>query len=367
MILIITLRAGFGGAPKHIDLIISNLKWKYKLYIASPSEKPYGTKWKSELGENRFFEMPIRKFSFLKLLQLQRFIKINNIKLVHAHGKGAGSYGRLLKILCPQIKVILTMHGFHIGVYGPIKRILYVLYERIFEKFTDLYINVSEGERKVCLSHNIYSENKSRVIYNAISFTEVKSDKKTLRKNLDLPQDKNLILSTTRFDFAKNMQASVKIAEMFENYPDYLFVWVGDGEDKQAIEKEIIVKKLTNIFLTGFKDNPLDYIAASDIYLSTSRWEGMPYSLIESAMLGLPAVVTDVTGNNEVVINNKTGLLFNPDNLKSAFEHIRRICTIEEIKKRFSENAKKIFREKFSINKMIVGIDDIYESYLNDK
>ncbi len=366
MILQITLRAGWGGAPKHIDSIISNLKDKYILYTASPLEKPYGIKWKRELGENNFFETPFRAFSFIKLMELKSFVKKNGIKIVHAHGKGAGLYARLLKILYPQIKVIFTFHGFHIGAYGPIKRSLYIFYERILEKYTNLYLNVSEGERSVCLAYNIYSEKKSQIIYNAVPFTEVNSDKQSLRNKLNLPPDKNLVLTTTRFDFQKNMEASVKIAELFKDDHDYLFIWVGDGKEKQAIENVIKIKKLDNIFLTGFKDNPLDYIAACDLYLSTSRWEGLPYSLIESTMLGLPAVVTNVTGNNEVIINNYNGILYNLDDLKSAENHIKKICNNPELHKRFSDNSKKIFSEKFSINKMISSIDNIYQKYLTD-
>lgn len=366
MILLITLRAGYGGAPKHIDSIISCLKEKHKLYVAAPYEKPYGIKWKSELGKNSFCELPFRKFSLLKLFALKRFIKNNNIKIVHAHGKGAGLYARLLKILLPKVKVILTLHGFHIGAYGPIKKILYIFYERFFERYTDMFINVSEGERKVCLMHNIYPESKSKVIYNAVPFTEINYDKQKLRQKLNLPKDKNIVLSITRFDFAKNMRLSVKIAEMFKNEADYLFIWVGDGEDKHSIEREITVRNLNNIILTGFKENPLEYIAVSDVYLSTSRWEGMPYSLIESAMLGLPSVATNVTGNNEAVVNNHTGFVFNSDDLKSAAEYIKKICETPELKKTFADNSKKIFKEKFSIDKMINEIDNVYQRYLND-
>jgi glycosyltransferase involved in cell wall biosynthesis len=364
MILYITIRSDWGGGPKHLDLLIENLKHRYPLFVAAPLNEPYGIKWKSELGESNFFKLPFRKFSFVKLLALKRFMMNNNIKIVHAHGKGAGLYARLLKILLPEIKIILTWHGFHIGAYGLIKRILYIFYERFFERYTDMYINVSGGEKKVCLAHNIYPESKSRVIYNAVPLTEVDYDKKLLREKLKLPQDKKIILSVTRFDFAKNMQLAVSIAEMFKNENDYLFIWVGDGEDKPKIEKEIKMIDLNNVHLTGFRDNPLDYIAASDVYLSTSRWEGMPYSLIESAMLGLPAVATNVTGNNEVVFNNENGFLFNPDDPQSAAGYIRKICTNPELFKKFAEKSKKIFFEKFSLNVMITEIEMVYQKVI---
>jgi len=97
-ILFVNLRSGWGGAPKHIDLIIQNLFSIYNIFVAAPIEEPYGTEWLKKLGTENYFELPYRKFSVLKFLKLRAFIKKNKIQIIHAHGKGAGVYARLLKI-----------------------------------------------------------------------------------------------------------------------------------------------------------------------------------------------------------------------------------------------------------------------------
>ncbi|CDN41880.1 glycosyltransferase [Paenibacillus sp. P22] len=64
------------------------------------------------------------------------------------------------------------------------------------------------------------------------------------------------------------------------------------------------------IILTGFQKNPLDFVQTFNIYLITSLYEGMPYSVLEALNFGLPLVATNVIGNNEVVENGYNGFLF---------------------------------------------------------
>ena len=89
--------------------------------------------------------------------------------------------------------------------------------------------------------------------------------------------------------------------------PDVVFRWVGDGEDyfKQALlEAEVEV--------TGWvtRDEVLDYLQASTIYLSSAHWEGMPVSLIEANYARLPVVAAACPGNIDAVSHGKTGWLF---------------------------------------------------------
>ena len=107
-ILYLNLRSDWGGAPKHIDILYKNIGPDFLIYFAAPISEPYGISWYKLVGKERFFELEHRKFSISKLLELKSFIKNNEIKIVHAHGKGAGLYGRLLKILLSN-SIITTL------------------------------------------------------------------------------------------------------------------------------------------------------------------------------------------------------------------------------------------------------------------
>ena len=363
-ILYLTLRSDWGGAPKHIDLLFNNIGTDFNIYFAAPISEPYGISWHHSVGKERFFELEHRRFSFIKLLQLRSFIKKNDICIIHAHGKGAGLYARFVKLLLfSRVKLILTFHGLHIDQYNPLKKNLYLFYERILSRYTDLFINVSEGEKANCVKNRIFKPSKSVVIYNAIQRVTAHKTKPETRSDLNLPNDKFIILSLLRFSFAKNIEATLDIAQILKYDNRFQFVLVGDGETKQEVKERITQGNINNIILTGFKNNPNDYIIASDVYLSTSRWEGLPFALIEATMLGLPAVVSDVTGNNEVIKNLYNGKLFRLGDIQVAADYIVEICTNKNIAEQYSTNAKVYFEEHFSVERMVNQTKDIYNKF----
>lgn len=365
-ILFLTLRSDWGGAPKHIDILSKNIDSEFQIYFAAPISEPFGKEWFTTYGKDRFFELKHRSFSLLKLWNLALFIKRNNIRVVHAHGKGAGLYARLIKLLLlSKVKVIFTFHGLHIAQYSPLKKKLYIFYEKVASKFTDLFINVSNGEQENCIKNKIFSPSKSKVVYNAIPLIINNKSKLQLREELNLSADKFIVLSIVRFSFAKNIEDTIAIAELLKQDNRFLFVLVGDGETRNDIENNIKNKGLNNILLTGFKENSLDYICCSDVYLSTSRWEGLPYSLIEASMMGLPIIATDVVGNNEVVFDGKNGKLFKTSDLKIAANNILEICTNKNLTDFYSINAKEIYAENFSVYKMITKMKNMYRTFLN--
>lgn len=362
-ILLITLRSDIGGGSKHLNSVFENLRNHFNFYIASPSDEPFGTKWSNELND-KFFKLPHRKFSILFFLRLIGFIRKNKIKLIHAHGKGAGIYARLLKIFLPSVKIIFTWHGFHIETYSKISKAIYIFIEKILSGFTDLSINVSEGEQKVCLDYRIYDSQKSVVIYNGLKDVYKTFDKTLLRKNLGLPEDKFIILNISRFDKTKNVTAFVEIASLLKDKKEILFVLAGDGEEKQNVISLIEKRNLKNILLTGFITNSMDYVAASDIYLSTSLSEGLPYSLLEASMFGLPIIASNVRGNTEVVIDNTNGFLFELNNISQAADFILKLKSDSVNYQRMSYNARKIFLDKFTEEKMIFKLKEVYEKII---
>lgn len=362
-ILLITLRSDIGGGSKHLNSVFENLKNEINFFIASPVDEPFGTKWSAELKE-KFFQLPHRKFSVNRFIQLVRFVRKNKISIIHAHGKGAGIYSRLIKLFIPSVKIIFTWHGFHIETYNNLSKSIYILIEKMFSKLTDLFINVSESERKACLDYKIYDEKKSVVIYNGIKDEFTSADKTSLRKKLNLPEDKFIVLNISRFDKTKNVKAFVEIASLLQNETEIFFVLAGDGEEKTEILEMINQRRLQNILLPGFVNNPIEYIQAADIYLSTSLSEGLPYTLLESSMCGKPMVASDVRGNNEVVQNDVNGLLYDLKNTYRAVEHILKIKSDSQYYKKLSDNARRIFLDKFAEQKMLFMLKQVYEKYL---
>ncbi len=362
-ILYISLRSGYGGATTHIDQLIENFNAIYNVYCAAPLEKPYGEKWNSYLGSSNFLELPYRSFSIKYFFRLSRFIKHNKIDIIHAHGKGAGIYARLAKIFHPKLYVIFTFHGLHIESYSRIMKLIYIFIERLLGKLTNQFINVSHGEKKRCIDNNLFSKEKSIVIYNSIEKDEnIYPAKMELRNKLNLPIDKFLVISVLRFDKAKNIPAMLQIAKFLTNNKNILFILLGDGEEKLSVEMNIAENNLDNIKLLGYKDNVLEYLQCTDVFISTSFWEGLPYSLLEAARAGIPIIASNVTGNNEVVFNNKNGYLFEIDDIEAASKLIIKLENSKETLETFGKNSKLMFQENFLLTNMIDKLKKVYSN-----
>ena len=353
-ILFITLRADHGGGPKHVDLLINNLSSDMEIFLACPKDKPYYNMWSESKKVKDIFTLPHRKFSVKKLLGLNKFIKDNDIGMIHSHGKGAGIYSRILKILNPRLKIVHTLHGVHIGEYGFLKKSAYIFLEQFLTLFTDRFINVSNSENSVCLKLKLFEKSKSEVVYNGIKAL-LKDDNAKIKFDLS---GKRVVTTISRFDYAKNMSLAYEIAKNFKDNSSIVFLWLGDGDDRAKFES-MAQKDGANIIFTGFTDKISAYLSATDIYLSTSRWEGLPYALIEAQSLGIPVVATNVVGNNEVVENGKNGFLF--EDAQQACRDIEILSNDEKIYGKMRGEALLNFKDKFDIGVAVCKVEKIYK------
>lgn len=361
-ILLITLRADLGGAPLNVNSILFGLSGKFNFYCASPLDYPFGLKWKKKLGAN-FLQLPHRKFIISAFIALVKFIIKNKINVVHSHGKGAGVYSRLVKILLPKIIVIHTFHGLHLPK-NYLSRKLYLIYEWLFAKLTTEMINVSPSEKEIINNYGIIKNKKTKIIRNGIEYKSFDSgDVTNIRDKLKLPLEKVIIISVARFSYQKNIEELLEIAKLFLSDKKHLFLVIGDGEERNRIEELKEENKIENVLLLGPKENIDEYLFAADIYLTTSRWEGLPYSLIEAIRAGLPIVGTKVTGNIEVIKDKINGFLYEPGNIEAAKEYISRIEEDSKLSENLSQGSRKLFESEFLLNTMLDEYENLYHLY----
>ena len=116
-----------------------------------------------------------------------------------------------------------------------------------------------------------------------------------------------------------------------------------------------------NIVFTGFTNNPQKYLLASDAYLSTSRWEGMPLGVLEAMSVGLPVIASDVTGNNEAVLNGETGFVYSLGDIESAISLLTSIVDDRNLYKRLSKESIFRQRSKYSVKIMTKNNENLYK------
>lgn len=232
--------------------------------------------------------------------------------------------------------------------------------ERFLTLFTDKFINVSKSENSVCLKLKLFKKSKSEVVYNGIKAL-LKDDNAKIKFDLS---GKKVVTIISRFEYQKNMGLAYEIAKNFKDNSNIVFLWLGDGNDRAKFES-MAQKDGANIIFTGFTDEVPAYLSATDVYLSTSRWEGLPYALIEAQSLGIPIVATNVVGNNEVVENGKSGFLF--EDAQQACRDIEILLNDEKIYGKMQAEALLNFKDKFDIGVMIRKVEKIYEQIFENR
>ena len=195
---------------------------------------------------------------------------------------------------------------------------------------------------------NIFPKEKLRLLYDPI--LKVNSINTKKREKID---DKFLkieyILSIGRLTRQKNFLLLIDaFGEIIKRYPNIKLIILGEGEDRNKIEKLIENLNLTeNVFLEGYKKNIFNYLYNCECYVSSSLYEDPGFSLIESGFLNKFVIAADSnTGPSEILDQSKNGFLFKnnkKDSLVNKYFEFKKLSN-KEI------NIKRLNLKKFSKN-----------------
>lgn len=359
-ILHITVRSGFGGGPEHVYQQILNQVEDHNItaFLACPDEYPYYERYSNIVGSKNIVIIPHRKFNIFKLFSLVKFVRINKIDAVHSHGKGAGLYARLIRILS-GIPCIHTFHGLHVGDYSYLKKCIYIALEKLLGVFTEAIICVSNGELESIKSEGIVQTNKLIQIDNGVEVS-YNIHSRVVRSPLRM-------LAVNRFDYQKNPELLIAIADGIKTshlYGKIKILVIGEGDKFNQCQKSIDDKSLNDILtLFGPTTNPRKFMAEADAFLSTSRWEGMPLGILEAMSEGLPIVATRVVGNIDVMQDHVEGVFFKDDDATSALAALEKMLS-NEFRKKCSIAARKSIQENYSVSKMVNKTVQVYKDIL---
>ncbi len=349
-VLEISVRSDIGGGPKHLlDLLKSFKQCNGQFFSAIPFIGEYA----QEIRENStdFVNIPFRHFSLITYFKLIIFCLKNRIDIVHSHGRGAGLYSRLLKFM--GVKVIHTFHGVHKsdGFIGFIKLVA----DKMLVPLTNSFICVSQSEFEEACVEGVCKPEKTVVIHNGVHIPEARI----------ASSNEVLTMGTlARFSSMKGLDILVKYVDLFKgNHPEQKFIVkiAGDGEDFLKIKNLIKDKGLENeVLLLGQTTEPENFLRTLDIYISTSRYEGMPLAVLEAMSIGLPVICSNVVGNKDLIIHGVDGILFELENFASFEQNMLEILKDENKRNDMGSQARRKTSKKFSLEKMAEKTYQIY-------
>ena len=356
-LLFISSSGQIGGGPRHILLLIQEMKSLFNIFIACPTNSPF-YEILNDYKDIKIIGIKERKISFRDLARLRVCLRQHSIDIIHSHGKGAGFIGRALAFLS-HVPLVHTFHGIHIRCHNLTSKIIYIVYENLTGWIDEHKIFVSKGEFEEAISNHLINNScKYSIIYNAVNDVNINQyNKINIRIKYGINLNKTIVTSLCRLEDQKNVFEIVEISKLCR---ENVFLILGNGSLKRELERKIHQENITNIILPGNVNNPINHLIESDIYLSTSLYEGHPISVLEAMSLGLPIVASNVTGNSETIIHGESGYLYKIGNILLAVNHIVRLSNNPNIRKSIGQNAKKRQKELFSISRMTEDHIKIY-------
>ena len=344
-ILLISRTMDIGGAERIVYQLATDLKDEFdQVHVAST-----GGLWEEKLAENgiqhhRILDVDSKQpATVLKILaSLSRIIKENEITLVHTHHRMAAFYIRLLQLRHPKLIHVYTAHN-------------------VFKDKLPLY-KFALGKAHAIAVGEAVSENlktdvgikDTTVIYNGVLMEESQD---TVSEIVRTPGVK--IGCIARLSEQKGLTYLIEAMLLVTNPSVSLFI-VGDGELKNVLIDQ--TKKLgleERIHFLGYRSDVVECINSFDFLVSSSIYEGLALSVIETFLNSKTIVATDIPGINEIV-NETNGLLVPVKNPNAMAQAIDKLAGEVKFREKLAKKARLDYESKYSYSSFINNYKQFY-------
>lgn len=273
--------------------------------------------------------------AFLQILAHLRRLKPD---IVHTHTSKAGILGRAAARL-NGVKGIV--HGVHIAPFlnvGPRERFIYLNAERLAARWTDAFIDVSRGMRDAFVNEKLGRPENHLVAYSGMNLDsfrhpeEIEDWRALLGCGAQDPKPPVVLMLAAFEPRKRHVELIGAFDRVLEAVPDARLVLAGDGVERPAVEAaRDRSSRPGNIRLLGFNPNPGGLIQLADLCVHCSTREGLPRVVVQYFAGGVPVVMTDLPGIDEVVQNGGNGIVVGPDDFAGLAEAMTRMLTDRQL------------------------------------
>lgn len=250
------------------------------------------------------------------IFALNKVIKIHKIDLVVGFMPNANLLALLTKyFLNHKLKIIITEHNNpsenFIKSNSKIKSYLKSIIIKYFYPYSNKIVVVSNGIGEELINKFKLHSDLITTIYNPVDLKFIRNKVQEKPEIFKKVLSEKIIIAVGRLVKQKGYFEMLEIINQLKNRIPIRLLILGEGPLRKKIENRISELNLSsNVDLLGFVDNPWSYIFNSDVYLSTSLWEGFHMTIVESMACGVYPIVSNCNyGPNEIIINDKMGKL----------------------------------------------------------
>lgn len=226
---------------------------------------------------------------------------------------------------------------------------------KAFTKRTNQLITLTPGDAED-FRDLFRRQERIRAIYNPVGEP----------KDFGLSQRENRIITVARLVQGKGFDLLTQVAKkVLPMHPDWTWMICGDGPEREMLEEFIRNEKLEKqLVLTGLVPSVDEYLAASRLFVLTSRAEGLPMCLLEARTYGLPCISFDIpTGPADIIEEGECGYLIEPFDCERMAERINELLEAPDLLQKMGKRAGEDL-EKFYMPRIIQDWDEVIQSLL---
>jgi glycosyltransferase involved in cell wall biosynthesis len=315
-----------------------------------------------ELSQNKieFFTIPelkrnISPFDDIRAVyKLYKLMKKEKYHVVHTHSSKTGFLGRIAARLAGIPKIVHTVHGFSFpAAKSKLSKFIFFAMEWLAKFATHELIVLNQSDYDISIKQLKYNENVVTIVPNGVNVCKFKPNSivnMTLR-----------IVMVGRLWEQKNPMCLLLASKLLlEKYDNIEIDFIGDGDLRVEMQAYIDLHKLSNkVKILGWSNKVEKLLPSYDLFVLPSLWEGMPLAILEAQACGLPAIVSDIPGNADLVIDGVNGLLFETNNHIQLFKLIEKMYLTDDFRLKLSNKARDIVCQSFSSeirNNMVIEL-----------
>lgn len=291
------------------------------------------------------------------IFKMRKIIQNFNPDVIHSHDFKSNFYA-ILATLGTKTPKVVTAHG---ATKDSLKKRFYLFLDKnvFYRYFTKIF----------AVSYELYQDIKKKYGPEKVMYIPNGIDSSTFQniyeKKMKINNEKKIIIGVIGRLFADKghyifLKAFEKIVEECPNVEAWI---VGDGPLYTDLKKKIHQLRLEKqAILKGYIENMSRVYESLDILVMPSFREGLPYTLLESVMAGVPVIATNVGDIPRIITHNYSGFLVPPGDVSVLSKYLKKMIEMPQKRKEFARNARENVVMNLNSKKMAEGIFAIYKS-----
>jgi glycosyltransferase involved in cell wall biosynthesis len=318
-----------------------------------------------------FSRNPLSARNIAAYRALRELMQSRHYLMVHVHTPVAGFLGRFAARRQGVPHIVYTAHGFHFHSHGKWwSNSLYYVLERTAAHWTDTLITINRED--FVLASLDFARGRTKVVYvpgvgtDCAQFTPATVDQRAHeRPLLRLMEDSFIIAWVAEFIKRKRPNDAVTAFQVVSSEILSQLVMLGDGLLLDSIRTSAEQRGMRDtVTFRGRVPNVPEYLAASDVLLSTASQEGLPKNVMEAMATGLPVVAYDIRGCSDLVVDGETGFLVPLGDVRGLVDKLVWLAHHPDERHNMGVAGRRRIEEMFSLETVLPQLKAIYQNEL---